>query len=448
MRNGNPWIDRYAALCDLDEIIRRARVLVAPLHGLSDDTIELACQRLVNAFSEVFVPTSNIAILLRNEIARAHAHASIYYSDPAIIVARANSNSIDIEPYMPTCITGPAGTGKTRWRRALSRVLGEIGEVQLGPGHGIVPLVSFTSVLVGTQRSVSQILRPLARPEIQSGKVRISEADLPGECALWQAIVGGCLFGVDELQFLTQSKDASTLVTVVLQALLDVKTPWFYMANYSLCWKLMQRPVESTQRLLKRPLVLLPEPPGSKDWREILQEYQRVAPEVFSFDLATREIELWNYCAGLKRLLVHLIELTYRDCRERGRFQISWADIERGYLSGQYMVNRNDVEKMIAYAVQGGDLRQDLKCPFVDDSSSDSIEKYKTQLRDARHRQVVAASVDASLNVEERNRIAAIKERTTGGVATAPAKVIKLPRVAKRSVAGLLDAGRRFGEEK
>jgi len=175
--------------------------------------------RRVNALSEAFVPTSNIAILIRNEIARAHAHASIHYSDPAIMLARANSDSIEIEPFMPTCITGPAGTGKTRWRRALARALGEIGKVQLGPGHGIVPLVPFTSVLVGTQRSVSQILRPLARPEIQSGKVRISEADLPGECALWQAIVGGGLFGVDELQFLTPSKDDSTLVTVVLQAL-------------------------------------------------------------------------------------------------------------------------------------------------------------------------------------------------------------------------------------
>lgn len=448
MSKGNPWTDRYAVLSNLDEIKRRIRVSVAPLAGLSDDAVELACRRLVNALAEVFVPTSNIATLIRNEIGRAHAHATIYYSDPATILARANSDSIKIEPYMPSCISGPAGTGKTRWRRALARALGEIGTVQLGDGHGIVPLVPFTSVLVGTQRSVSQILRALARPEIQSGKVRISEADLPGECALWQAIVGGCLFGVDELQFLTQSKDASTLVTVVLQALLDVKTPWFYIANYSLCWKLMQRPPESTQRLLGRPLVLLPESPGSEDWREILREYQRIAPEVFAFDLVTREIELWNYCAGLKRLLVQLIELTYRYCREHGRFRIGWADVERGYLSGSYKLNCSDVEKMIAYAIQGGDLKQDLKCPFEDDASADSIEKYKAQLRDARHRKVVAASVDASLNVEERNRIAAIKQRADGGVSAAPGKVVRLPRVAKRSVEGLLEAGRRFGAEK
>ncbi len=448
MSKANPWIDRYAALCDLDEIKRRTRVSVTPLNGLGDDAIELACQRLLNALSEVFVPTSATAMLIQNEIGRAHAHATIYYSDPATILARANSDLIDIEPYMPTCFTGPAGTGKTRWRRALARALGDIGTVPLGQGHGMVPLVPFTSVMVGTQRSVSQVLRPLARPEIQGGKVRISEADLPGECALWQAIVGGCLFGVDELQFLTQSKDASTLVTVVLQALFGVKTPWFFMANYSLCWKLMQRPPESTQRLLGRPAVLLPDPPGSEDWREILREYQYVAPEVFAFDLVTREIELWNYCAGLKRLLVQLIELTYRDCRRREKFKIVWPDIERGYLSGPYKQNRSDVQKMIAYAVQGGDLKQDLKCPFEDDASTESIEKYKAHLRDARHRQVVAASINASLSVEERDRIAEIKKRAAGEVDITPAKVIRLPRVTNRSVAGLLAAGRKFGEEK
>lgn len=145
---------------------------------------------------------------------------------------------------------------------------------------------------------------------------------------------------------------------------------------------------------------------------------------------------------------MQLIELTYRDYRERGKFRIVWADIELGYLSGRYKLNRTDVERMIAYAIQGGDLKQDLKCPFDDDASADSIEKYKAQLRDARHRKVVAAIVDASLNVEERNRIAAIKERADGGVSAAPGKVVRLPRAAKRSLEGLSEAGRRFGAEK
>lgn len=443
----NAWIERYSALSRIDEIKRRARVTVEPIQGLGDDSIELACRRLLNGLSEVFVPSDRLVKLMHSEVDRAKTHAVLYYSDPLTVLDRANADSIDIEPYAPTCITGPAGTGKTRWRRALARVLGEVGSIELGPGYGCVPLVPFTSVLVGTQRSISQVLRPLARPEIGKGRARISEADLPGDCARWQALVGGCLFGVDELQFLAQSKDASTLVTTVLLALLDVKTPWFFMSNYSLGWKLVGRPPEATQRLLSRPVVLLPEAPGSKDWREILQQYQYTAKEVLAFELVDREYELWNCCAGLKRLLLALLEIAYRNCRECGRWTITWPDVERAYRSGQFKNPRTDVEAMIAYAVQGGDMKQDLKCPFEDDGSLESIEKYKEQLRNARREKVVAAVIDSSLSVEERKRHEEIKQRAGEPVVTKPATVIKMPRV-KKTARSLIDAGRRFNDER
>lgn len=445
----SPWVARLEMLSDPDEIRRRTRVIADPVERLHECGVHLGAQRLKQALAEVFEPTDGIVSIISSLVGQAQAHAAMYYSDPRTVLMRANADSIDIEPYMPTCLSGPAGAGKSRLRRAISRLFGSMEDVVLGVGYGKVPHVPFTSVPVSTERSVLQILKPLARPEIRCGNRRITDGELPGDCAVWQAIVGGCLAGIDELQFLSHS-EATALILRILHAVLGVKVPWFFVCNYSLCWRLLDRRPENTQRLLGRPVVLLPEPLGSNDWLRVLAALQAAAPDAFAFDFAKHEAEIWNMSSGLKRLVVDLLVLAYHASRHRDATTVSWLDVQCAYLSAGYKANRVDVEAVIAHAVQGGELRRDLRCPFEDDISSKAIKHYREQLRDARARKVVQAALDASMTVEERSRLADLTARAAvPAPVQSSGQVIKMPKRPRKpkTLESLLDAGRRLNDD-
>lgn len=259
---------------------------------------------------------------------------------------------------------------------------------------------------------------------------------------------GPCLLGVDETQFMTQSDNASALVTRTMLAIADVQIPWFMIANYSLCWKLLNRPAESTQRLLGRPTILLPDPPGSEDWMALLLEYQVIAGGVFEFKLADNPVGLWNLSAGLKRELVKLLVNAYRMARRRGATKVIWQDVLDAFASVEFSVPRRDINLLIAHAAQGGDLRKDLECPFSGTEIDCRKEAYADQLRQARNEKLAEKVVTAAMTGSEKQSIAGIKELATETQNEAPGQVVPIRRSAKRTLEGLLDAGRRAREKR
>lgn len=444
----NILVSRYSDLNSIDVIKRQSKVEVDPMTDLHDDTIEGACLRISKAWKTTFVPTKAAVEIIRVQIECAQAHASVYYPNPHSLLAYGYADSIDVDPYMPTCLTGLAGTGKSQIQHALVRLFSSKNYTLKLDGHRVLPLTAFTRIAVSGHKSISQILRPLCRPEVANGCVRITEPQMPVECAQWRYLTGASLFSADEMQFLAQSREATTLVTQVLLAFAEVRTPWLFGANYSLCWKLLSRPSEATQRLLSRPVVLVPDAPGSTCWGDVLEAYERVVPGFFGFGFKERRFDLWNYTAGIKRELVSLLAHAYRLCRQRGAREVAWSDVDLAYRSIEFSKSRNDVALLISHAAQGGTLRQDLLCPFADDANGESVEKYKTELRNARANKVVAAAVDASMTVAERKALKAVSSTSNKNVEKPSGSVVKLRRTAKPTVADLQEAGRRFKEGK
>lgn len=440
----NILVNRYSELNSCDVIKMRTKIEVDPLTHLETETIEGACLRLANAWKTTFLPTKSAVDIIRSLIEYAQAHASIYYPSPQSILTYAYGEHISAEPYMPVCLTGLAGTGKSHIQHALARLLCKEDETLKLDGHHAFPLTAFTRVAVSGQKSISQILRPLCRPEVAKGSTRIPESALPQECARWRYSIGACLFSVDELQFLAQSKEATTLITQVLQALAEIRTPWMFGANYSLCWKLRSRPPEATQRLLGRPATLLPDPPESDCWADLLETYERVAPEIFGYEIKERLFELWSYTAGIKREPVSLLTHSYRICRQRGAWKVNWTDVERAYNSIEYSTSRTDVALLISQSIQGGELRHDLQCPFIDENTSESLEKFKETLRRARSNKFISAAIDASMTASEREALNAVSITDRKKENTKKGKVVRLRKPNKPTAESLQEAGRRF----
>lgn len=439
------WTKRYRDALAPGEIRQRAEVRGAVVQDVAGTEIEVACQRLQFGLEAVQLVTAQVEAILRAEIERALAHALHVYADPHAALAAAYGTAAFNGAYMPTVITGLAGVGKTRLRLMIQKVLAGRTQIGIDAFHPNVPLIDYADCVIAQQHTVMAALRPLANPEVASGRVRMKQGDLPAECARWQRVCGVCLLGVDEMQFMAQSEAATTLITRTLLALADVRIPWFVIANYSLCWKLLHRPSEAMQRLLGRPVVILPDPPASDDWAALLTEYQVVLGEAIDFVLLDKRVELWNLCAGLKRELVKLLVLAYRAARREGAGKATWLHVRHAFDSKDFFTPRRDINLLIAHAGQGGRLRKDLQCPFEGDELTGRHATYSDQLRSAREGIVARATVEAAMTGEERRAIEELNKASLSAPPR-PAEVIPLTKRRPRTLENLLQAGRELRE--
>lgn len=441
---GNPWIDRFRAVSDLDVIRQRTRIRAEPLQDLDQDSPMLACARMRHALQGLFYPTQRSCEIIQGVIQTAQCHAQMYHADSRAHLTQAYLEKLDIEPYVPMMLTGLAGTGKSQIRKAIGRLLAEESMVKPDAGHGNIPLVAVRSIAVRSRNRLSSLLQPLANPEVANGSARIKVADLPDACAHWLHLTGVCLVIVDELQFLTQSSSANTFVAQALLAITFVRTPVLVVANYSLGHRLKRRPSEELQRLLGHHMVLLPDPPDSDDWHAILREYQRAAPGVFAFDFVKHAAPLWALCAGVKRELVALLVLAYALARRKKRVEVSWSDVEAAYTSSEFSTSRGDIEALILHGVGSSALREDLRCPFPIPESDEN--SYEHCLREARRLRVSAAALDSAMTQTER-KAKAFVEKMLGAADTAAAsqaaKATK-GRKVQRTAASLREAGELF----
>jgi hypothetical protein len=168
------WTSRYKAVLKQGVIEQRATVRGVALNDLGAMETEVACLAMQDGFKSVFMPTERICEIIRREVERALAHASKVYADPKAALRAIYSDFQQVEPYMPTLISGPAGSGKTQLRLAIGRVLNGCSELWIDESHPRVPLLDYAHCVIGNQRSITGVLRSLARPEIAQGKARLT----------------------------------------------------------------------------------------------------------------------------------------------------------------------------------------------------------------------------------------------------------------------------------
>lgn len=426
----NPWVARYEAVANVAAIRRLSRLNAIPLIGLGAEPVEVACERIRQEWQRLFVPTDQACEIMLKVLEAALAHARLAYPNDVAMSARSYEETLDIEPYVPFCLTGLQGSGKSTLRRALGRVLPADETVVVQCSGDRFPLVAMRVVVVKSLRSAAAVLRAIA------GVMFARTENLANGCARWVYRRGCCLIAIDELQFLTQSEQANVLVCQVLLAATYVGVPMVFISNYSLCHRLLGRPPEATQRLLTRPLILVPDLPDSDDWRNLLAEYQKAVPNLFTFSLVDRANDLWNYCAGIKRNLAELLVKSYGMARRAGSVTVGWEDVERTYRSVEYFASRRDVEALISYGLTGACPSRNLICPFQHDRET----AYMGQLRIVRSQKVADALNDAAMSQPERRALAQIELELASNqppVATV-GKAKKVRRPGPRTAAELI----------
>jgi hypothetical protein len=401
MTSGNVWIERYSRVNDLEVIKRLCHRGAQPLFDLDSISIGTACDMIRAELGEIFIPTKRCCQIILEVVQQAQSHAEKNYPDHRTFLTRAYETDPSFDPWPPILLTGLAGSGKSQLGKAIVRLLGADSTVQVDSGHGHVPLVAVSRISVKAKATLGDILSKLAAPEYSkiTGR-RNSVASLDVMSTKWQYLIGVCLIILDEMQFLTQSEDANVLIAKVMLRMTYVGPPALIICNYSVLHRLLRRPQEERQRLLTQTTVLLPDSPDSPDWLSVVDEYQKALPGLFDFSFTSAQRELWRLCAGLKRVLVNLVVLAYRQTRLDGRTLVRWVDIEKAYRSTAFSPMREDVELLISEAFNSRQERQDLRCPLPIESTE--LELYKTALRAIRNQMVSSAAAESALNEKER----------------------------------------------
>lgn len=342
-----------------------------PLYDLGAITCAAARLRLGDKLKSVFTPTSQILNLLRTLVSIAGEHATKFYPDERAYTERMYVADLCADTWLPICLTGLGGTGKTELLAALRKILAGQGEMISAPGLPSVPMQLLWAMRMWTNPSLTELLGSMSGSSPSSD--RLKNAGLMKAVAKRAYACGVCLTAVDEFQFVTQSKEAHTKAAQVLMQLSRIGPPMLFAANYSLLHKLEKRPQEERQRLLSYVLALHPDPVDSQDWMSTLKGQIDAAPTVLHIDHQRDAEAIHRYTFGIKRLVADILVRAYGRVRETGTGVVRLADIEWAYKSPGFAPNREDVELLMKQAIQNRCERMDLWCPIASESSSSNV---------------------------------------------------------------------------
>lgn len=378
MKKKSPWIDRFQKLDDERVIAGRTIVRPEPVLELAKMEPDFGAQLIENALRELFLPSKNVIKVLRSILQRAMAHSTQTFPDAEshLRLVYANTRTDEIIQKFPTCLTGPAGVGKSALLKAFVRLMPADSLVKSEHGHPAFTMRACWYVPIGTESAIARILLPLSMSDAERaalGKQGESPKLSPqgksllaiqAACRRNARVLGISSIIVDELQFLTRSNTAVVTTSKLLQAFSELGPSVVFAANYSLCHKFMATPQETRQRFLSDPIVLMPDDPDSSDWSNYLRECDIAIGGIIDPQVLQNTRIIYNYTFGLKRLVMQLMKEAYRACRIRGARKITLEDFETAYLSATFSANLVDVEAMREQINTGRRIRKDLCCPF------------------------------------------------------------------------------------
>jgi hypothetical protein len=449
MTPANPWCDRYPPLLQDGEIARRCIVPADPIDDLRKLPPHAAAAMLSKAIDRIFVPTVQCVAILKKFVEISWAHAMTRYPDARQFLSGCYQPEIPASLGRTMCLTGPAGVGKSKIIAAFERVLPAESVVEVGMGHSPFPLVSTWSFNIRASAGASQLLMPYAIHQNVSGKRSAGAVEHLARLVRRNAYQSGVgLITADEFQFVTHSESANTRATQYLLLLAYLGLPFVFVANYSLGHRVMKRPQEDRQRLLSEPMVLLPDPADSPDWRLALTECFRIAPNVFDIDPDKEAETIHRYTGGLMRMLRELLVIAYRVACQNGDKSVKPAHLKQAYCSLEYGINRQDVEVMTEQLISGRPgNRLDLWCPF--ELPAGYAAQVRQQALQERATRAAREMVLSSLTPNERRGYARVtKQKQESREQQVHPKVTRLAdRHKKQTAQTLLDASRRFKEK-
>lgn len=387
------WFDGCQTADQARQIITRRP---EPLESLYEIEPRLAAEVLSQALRESFIPNAFTIEFIQEMVGRAALHArALFSSEREYARGLYEAPAVDA---VPVCFTGLAGVGKSQTIAALRKVLP--GPVDLSCDHfqGELPLRSHWYASARGTTNAKALLREFVELPLS----RLTVAELLSECRRRANRDGVSLVILDEMQYIQKGLGAAK-VTDILLNMAGIGPPMVYVCNYSLGHKLFERNNEDQQRLLTDPRIMLPDEPGSSDWKAFIDECVRVGNGAIRGNQGELAREIYRCTFGIKRLAVELLKQAYIECRSAGRHAASLQDIGHAYRSAAYTSSAKQVEHLQKLALGGRVSKQhpDLRCPFdLPAAFTSNVVKFARAERQDRVTQKV---FDSSLTASERS---------------------------------------------
>lgn len=293
------------------------------------------------------------------------------------------------------CLTGLAGVGKTSLLNALDRYLIASCGILVGQHPLPIPLTSpwiLHSVTKGT--GLAHIFAPLDILPSSGFSATTDNHEKKGRRVLSSETAsrrcyrsGVCGTVLDELQRMSASLPASTMVTNLVLQVSALGPVTVYSCNYSLLHKLASRNHEERDRLLAERLLLRPYISGTADWSRYLNETLKVLGNRFELNAESDEVELHEMTFGLPRKLENLLCLAYVEATRRaGKFPVVIADVRKAFSSADYAASRSELGTLALQINARRGLQRDLYSPLDDvDGLHNAEANGLDQARDTQH---------------------------------------------------------------
>lgn len=416
--------ERFSSSLDPITIRDRITVRPAPVSSLTEHQPLIGAAILMKALSEIFLPNQFSIQLIEEMMGRAKLHFDAIFASEVEYVSRIYTPP-EADVY-PICLTGLAGVGKSRTIAALRKVMPEPVEFYSSHYDGYMTLASHWYASAREKVSGKSLLIDYlfgkSKPPSGSQEKFLLEARRQANRDAVPLVL------LDETQFFNMGVGTAKITDIIL-TMAAVGPPSLYVSNYSLVHRLLGRNSEDKQRLLSQPRIMLPDPPGSKDWADYVEECVRISNGCIRPGTGDFAGDLYRYTFGIKRLAVQLLSQAYIECRNDGRNWIVQADLAHAYRSAAYTSNAKDVEDLHTDLLGSGQssIRLDLKCPF------DLPAAYKSNVvkfaKDERHQRMIAKVFDSALTKAER----LAQQQIEVPAAHAPRKSPRKPVVEKLS---------------
>ena len=352
-----PWSD--------EEVARLVRVEGKPCEKLRQLSPATAENMLRNAMAAIYVPTERSGETIRRVLTTARVHLDQYYPDRVAYLRGLNAPKSPLQPTDAVCITGLAGVGKSALANAILRLLRETLMVDPGSGYPEVGFEFIWHVVVEARRALRDLLRgPLNGRLIDLDSIR-SEARLVERASVFAFRHGICLLLFDEWQFITAGTQANALLTKLLHSLRYIGVPFFYIANYSLCRRLMKRPSEDQHRLIHDPIIILPDEPETPAILDLYKQYCTASNGALLLEPKALIEQIHDYTQGVNRCRISLLASAYRISHDRRADRVNSKDLEAAFRADSFSLFRRESQHLRTQALTGRQSHIDTWCPFV-----------------------------------------------------------------------------------
>lgn len=363
----NPWVERLQSL-NKDRIRELARQSPKPLE-LTERRSPASLEKALNAHLESFYFVSD-AILAVLELLcdRAIDACKDKYSDVRSYKRQMGGTISQSDASSVTCITGLAGCGKTELTKALSRVFGKPVALPLEEFFVEQPVISpFRGISLPEETTVKQTYALLC-PGVFKGSPP-SDKKILVEC------MSRCLYGdgvlhisLDEIQGVSMSAEANVRVSQILLAVRRLGVNFSFNTNFDMARRLIRRPQQECDRLLREIVCLRPYVAGTKDWVAYLQDVQAALGEMCGFNIVAEQEWLHRHTQGVLRSVKTLFARGGYLMAAQGESKLLKQHLAAAYRSDELVVFRSDNEAIFKQTVSRapGKGRKDLWCPFED----------------------------------------------------------------------------------